>query len=81
MAERAPTQRSAIAPPPIRWSPDRDARGRRPGGRLARCSADAACPWRWRSAPDRPCPWHQLESDWDDLENRAKMSGIELAVR
>jgi hypothetical protein len=63
---------------PVAWTADRGTRGV-PGGRrkrLARCSADPACPWRWRCAPDRPCPLHAYEDDRDSLESRARLADI-----
>jgi len=43
---------------------------------LARCSADAACPRRWRTGPDRDCGQHQ-DSD-GDLAAAAAQLGIGL---
>ena len=33
---------------------------------LARCSADKACPARFRAGPDRACPLHAREAEADD---------------
>ena len=42
---------------------------------MARCTAKA-CPWRWRSGPDRLCPDHTSEYD---LTRAAASLGIEMA--
>ena len=79
MAKR-PAPSTVVNPLPVAWDAGRDARGCRPGGRLARCTT-RGCPWRWSSGDDRACPWCRYEADWDALEARAQAAGIELAVR
>jgi hypothetical protein len=53
------------------WDESRAARGASPGPRLARCTT-RACPVRYRSGPDRLCPWCRL----DELD--AAASGARL---
>lgn len=45
---------------------------------LARCTAELACPWRWRAGPPRPCPLH-ADSE-RQLAGRAADFGVMMAV-
>jgi hypothetical protein len=43
--------------------------------RLARCSTDPSCPWRWADGgPDRPCGHHH--GDEGGLTERMKALGL-----
>jgi hypothetical protein len=44
---------------------------------LARCTAERACPWRWRTGAPRPCPLH--DADGGQLAERAAEYGVVMA--
>jgi hypothetical protein len=47
---------------------------------LARCTAELACPWRWRTGPPRPCPLHSTDTA-DTLNGRMTAMGAVMQAQ
>jgi hypothetical protein len=46
---------------------------------LARCTAERACPWRWRTGAPRPCPLH-ADSEHQLAERAADFGAVMTAA-